>query len=889
MKTTICGKTYEFQPRPDETAVDVIRHRAGLTGTKLVCGSGSCGACAVMIDGVAVNSCLLPAHALDGRSIQTIEMYGLNELHPIQRAIMAKDGLQCGMCTAGFVIEGITFYRSWRKEHGRDIPSRAEVMEAMAGHLCRCGAYAEIIAAIQCACAGDFDDSDELVSPRLEAIHKVTGQAKFTVDIHYDGQLEGRIVRSPHPNAKVISISTSGLMAMEGVRAVVHLLEDEQQFVHYVGQPIVAVAAVSRQAAEEALENIDIEYELRPFVTDTATARNDTAPPAYPEHKKRLPNISQGPIIPGRWEGNVRSPISNRIMEFRGRKVHPIISKAQKSTELETVSGTWRTAAQIHGAFEPHGCVAHWEKDGHLTVHVSTQNCYGSAKAIADFFSLPRESVQVLCQYVGGGFGGKQGLGPETIAAIGLSREARAPVRVTNDWSEEMAYGGYRPPSEIELTLVANQQGGMQALYAAAYSNGGIGVNSMVAALMNLVYSGGPKKLLDFDVLTNLPPGKPFRAPFGPPACWAIEQAVDQIGHNIGLDPLSLRRRWDNHSLRKQLYDWVETIPAWQKRSPVGQNSGRHRCGIGVAIGSWLNYYWSGAQIELIASESGFTAKTAAQDMGNGTCSVIAHAVALELGVSPGDIDVLVGDSDDVPGPSSTSSATTSSVLHPASAAARKMRDKLLAAAREELNLLDAQLGKGGIISANGHTPWQELLPQIRPIRVVIKRGSNESIDLNRLLPIDISIGRGTAGIIYVSEVEVDMSSGQVRVVRVWGGIAAGKIILPHLARSQIHGGIIQGIGYALFEERIIDPATGYSLSRGLSDYHIPGIGDMPEIELFFHEEGFEHVKGGAIGLSELSTIPVAASIGNAVFHATGQRYYELPLHPARILQGGCE
>jgi xanthine dehydrogenase YagR molybdenum-binding subunit len=151
---------------------------------------------------------------------------------------------------------------------------------------------------------------------------------------------------------------------------------------------------------------------------------------------------------------------------------------------------------------------------------------------------------------------------------------------------------------------------------------------------------------------------------------------------------------------------------------------------------------------------------------------------------------------------------------------------------------------------------------------------------------LDMNLARPNTSAVYVTEVVVDTRLGTVKVEHVWGGLAVGKLVVPALARSQVYGGIIQGIGYALYEERNIDPHTGTVLSLGFEEFRIPGIGDTPEVELFFHEGGFEHVKGGAAGLSEVSTIPVAASIGNAVFHATGHRFRQLPLRPDRILEG---
>ncbi|MCB0036329.1 MAG: 2Fe-2S iron-sulfur cluster binding domain-containing protein, partial [Anaerolineales bacterium] len=281
MKTTINGKEFTIDAlRPDETAVEVIRHRVGLTGTKLVCGSGVCGACTVLVDGTPMCSCLLPAHQMDGREIQTIEQHGRGNLHPVQKAFMVHEGLQCGFCTPGFINEGIAFSDRWRAAHGTETPSREEIALAMGGHLCRCGAYVGIYEAIQAACAGQFDGDSEAEAQRVDALEKVTGEAQYTVDIHYEGQLEGRILRSPHAHARVRSMDAKEALAMDGVVAFADLLEGEST-VRYVGQPIAAIAAVNWGIANAALQKVKIDYEVLPAVIDMDEALKPSSPPVY--------------------------------------------------------------------------------------------------------------------------------------------------------------------------------------------------------------------------------------------------------------------------------------------------------------------------------------------------------------------------------------------------------------------------------------------------------------------------------------------------------------------------------------------------------------------------------------------------------------------------------
>jgi xanthine dehydrogenase YagR molybdenum-binding subunit len=228
-------------------------------------------------------------------------------------------------------------------------------------------------------------------------------------------------------------------------------------------------------------------------------------------------------------------------------------------------------------------------------------------------------------------------------------------------------------------------------------------------------------------------------------------------------------------------------------------------------------------------------------------------------------------------------------VLSPTKEAAAKVRDQLVAAARTELKLVDPAPSGGGVSHGDGFMSWDELAAKVTPQRATARRGSNGAFDLLGKMPsgsLAMTLARPTTSAVYVCEVVVDTRLGIVQVPKVWGGLAVGKLVVPALARSQVHGGVIQGVGYALYEERNVDPHTGTVLSLGLEEFRIPGIGDMPEIEVFFYEDGYEHNKGGAVGLSEVSTIPVAAAVGNAVFHATGHRYREIPLRPDRILEG---
>jgi xanthine dehydrogenase YagR molybdenum-binding subunit len=888
MKTVLNGQPCEFEPEVGDTVIDVVRDQVGLTGTKLVCGAGVCGACTVLVDGVPMTSCLLPAQQLEGRSVQTVEGHAAPDLHPVQRAFMAADALQCGFCTPGFVNEAIAFYERWRAERAGEVPSRDEIAAALSGHLCRCGAYLGIYEAVARACAGEFDTAGDLSPARVDARAKVTGEAKYTVDVHYDGQLEARFVRSEVAHAHVKAVDFSAALSESGVVGAIELLDEADRIVRFVGQPIAVVAASTARLAHEAARRVEVTYDELPFVIDKVEAERGSAT-VYEGKPKDAPNSSEGPIPPGRFDGNVRRARGGGIASQRARKARRLIRDAETNPDLELISGTWRTPDQIHTALEPHAAVAIWDGPDALTLHASTQTVDLMSREVAKHFHLKKENVKVRAPYVGGAFGAKQGLGIEAIAAIKLAQQTGTAVRVANDRLEEMVTGGHRPASSIDVDVVASRSGDLEAMRIDAAGYCGIAVNSAHAMIGRLVYPKVPKLLADRDVFTNTPPGKPFRAPFAPPLFWAVEGSVDETADRLGIDPIDLHRRWDPHTLRPHLYDWASRLDVWRTRAPAGADSGRFRRGVGFAMGSWANIYYAGTVVEVSTSADGITARTAIQDMGQGARSVLAAAVAETFDLDPNDVDVDIGDSGEFRGPGSSASRTTNAVYAPTKDAAATVRDKLIAAARDELQLVDPAPASGGVSHGDGFMSWPELVAKVAPQRATARRGSNGTFDLLGKLPsgnLAMNLGRPTTSAVYVCEVVVDTRFGIVKVPKVWGGLAVGKLVVPALARSQVYGGVIQGIGYALYEERHLDPHTGTVLSLGLEEFRIPGIGDMPEIELFFHEDGFEHNKGGGVGLSEVSTIPVAAAVGNAVFHATGHRYREIPLRPDRILEG---
>ncbi len=617
-------------------------------------------------------------------------------------------------------------------------------------------------------------------------------------------------------------------------------------------------------------------------------ARRSDAPIVFTRSSRgKAANVSEGTPAPASWQGNIRGPTA--AFSHHAKKVQDWIAQARAEKNPWLVEGRFHTATQSHACLEPHAAVARFDGD-RLIVHVSTQAVFHLMELIAKRYKLGHDKVQVIADHVGGGFGSKGSLGVETIAAIELARQAQAPVRVAYDRHEELSVTGYRPAAEIEIALLPAPDGHLKALSMTAHADTGAGTNSTIAALARLIYPAEGKALSDYDVVSHLPPGAPFRGPGGPPMAFALEQAIDEAAQRMKLDPLALRQRWDPDPNRQRLYRWAAGLPLWRNRPAPGSQTGRYRRGVGIASGYWLYIWQPGSQVELQVKGGRLMASTAIQDIGTGSRSVIANIVAREFGLEPHEIDVKIGDSRLVEGPGSGGSRTTASVVPPALLAIAKLK-----------TAIEQQAPRKPARGSNA--PWRDLIAASPDIRVSAVRPEDSKPRLRGLRsPLrdigligivfgwmmrrfsNLAIGAGVPSSVQVIEVEVDSWLGHVRVLKVHTGIAVGKLAAPQLARSQATGSVIQGIGYALYEARETDPGSGDILSAGMEDYRIPGIADTPDIDVHFDEDGFDHVLGGSVGIGEVATVPTSPAIANAIFNAIGLRLTETPIRPDRLI-----
>ncbi|MEN3287255.1 MAG: xanthine dehydrogenase YagR molybdenum-binding subunit, partial [Bradyrhizobium sp.] len=774
---TINGQAGSLPDDQDTLLVDVIRDQLNLTGTKLVCGSGVCGACTVLLDGEPVVSCLLPASAAAGKIVTTIEGIGSAGLHPVQRAFMAHDALQCGFCTPGFVVEAAAFHDDWRAARGTAIPSREEIAAALSGHLCRCGAYEGLYRAVADACAGRFDGLDP-TAPRVEARDKVTGVARYTVDIRHDGQLEGIILRAPVAHARIANLDLSPARAIAGVGAVISLLADDE-VVRFVGAPIAAVAARDRRTALQAIAAITFDCNKLPAVIGLDAAKHAGAPVVFDKKdRKYAHNLAEGGGGPASWKGNVRGP--SALFSQKAKRAKSWLAEAHAASDPLLVQQTFRVPTLQHACLEPHAAVARFDGE-QLTVHISTQAVHDMMEKIAKRYKLAHDKVRVIADHVGGGFGSKGSLGMETIAAIELARAAKAPVRVAFDREEELSVTGYRPGAELQISLLPSPRGALKALSLTAHADTGTGVNSLIAGLARLIYPAEAKDLVDFDVLSNLPPGAPFRGPGGPPMAFALEQAIDEAALRMKVDPIELRKRWDPDPNRQRLYDWAAGLEVWRNRPLPSSQTGRYRRGVGVATGYWLYLWQQGSTVELAVKGGRIVASCAVQDIGTGTRSVIADTVARAFDLEPQDVDVRIGHSNLPRGPGSGGSRVTASIVPPALLAIEKLKAEIKRTAVRPP-------------APGSNAPWRELIAAAPDLVVTAKRQEDSKPPpgvrpalreagfmgwvFGWVLRIanNMVVGAGVPSSVQVIEVEVDTWLGKVRVLNAHVGLAIGKV-----------------------------------------------------------------------------------------------------------------
>jgi xanthine dehydrogenase YagR molybdenum-binding subunit len=740
---------------------------------------------------------------------------------------------------------------------------------------------------------------------RLDAIQKVTGAARYTFDVQLPGMLYARRVVSSVAHARVVAIDTSEAEAYPGVRAV-HLLDrprlqaqlrdpsleskDRYPTVRYLGQPMAAVAADTQRAADAAAALVKVVYERLPHVTTLADAMKPDAPAVFPGPTEQPATAGGGGAAPGLPQrGNIRGPDTGEMFGLpRGDADHGL-AEADVVVEAE-----YRTHVQTHVPMETHGIVADWRED-ELTIYASTQFTTSVRDEAAELMNLPKSRVRVISDFTGGGFGAKYGIGNFGVLAINLSKKARAPVRLMLDRREEHVSVGNRPSSLQRLKVGARRDGTLTAIVLESYGSGGVAGGGGVGFAHALLYPCPNITASQHDVFANTGPCAAFRAPGQVQGIFALEQSIDELAERLGFDPIALRDIIDTNETDDARARAVERrIGAekfgWGARRPAAADAGPIKGGVGMAQSHWVSVIYPPTACEVrITADGSVEAFSAAQDIGTGTRTVLAQVVAEELGLQATEIAVHIGDTRYPIGPPSGGSRVTGSLTPAArSAAHRAARD--LAARLAPL----LRVRPEAIVFADGHVGVQGEAATWLPFKEAVKRAGITELSHRAERKDDyegylfqtpeFSVGKHGIGGVQFADVTVDTETGAVKVQRIVAVHDCGRPVNPKLVESQIYGGVIQGLSYALYEERHLDPTSGLHLNANIDQYKIAGSREIPAIDVHIIEQLTAQTSTDARGVAEPSNVATAAAIANAFYNATGKRIRTLPLTPANVL-----
>ena len=936
LEMTVNGISRRLEIPPQRLLVDVLRYDLGLTGTKVGCGEAKCGSCTVLVDGDVVLACAYPARKAHGAQVTTIEgLAALHaprppaaqepiplSLHPLQRAFIATGAVQCGFCTPGLLMTAAHLLA-----HTPD-PSDDEIREALRNVYCRCTGYASVIRAVKLAAAERRGAIEPLSNeefqarylglpdalpplevvgqplPRPDAVAKVTGSLRYADDLSFPGMLYGATLRAAYPHARIVRIDTAAARALPGVAAVlIHadvpgrnrhgLVIDDwpvlcDDKVRYVGDAVAIVAAESPEIARRALKLIEVVYDPLPVVADPIQARRPDAPRVHET-----------------WpDGNLLKHISVR----RG-DVAAGFAQADVIIERE-----YRTPFVEHLFLEPECSVAvpaGVADHDKLTVYVGSQIPYKDREQIAAALALPVEAVRVVGTPIGGGFGGKEDIAGQIHAAL-LAQATGRPVKILYDRAESLRVHPKRHATIIRMKTGATRDGKLTAVQAELYGDTGayasLGEKVMTRAT---THAAGPYEVPNVQIdcyamYTNNPPAGAFRGFGVPQSAFAVESNMDILAHMLGIDPFTLRRR---NALRigsitstgqivrdsAGLIECLDRVEAALQEQAAAESavpaSPAARRAWGVAA-AYKNTGLGGgapdrsiAEIELYADGTA-EVRSGAAELGQGLPTVLAQIAAQELGLPFHCVRVLLPDTDRTPdGGPTTASRQTYVTGNAVRRAAQALRERLLAVAAERLDTSPhtLQCADGALLVAGRPTAT---LGQVAAWAA--EEGHTLCVRAAYDAPTTLPLGAGGdmhfaySYACQAALVEVDLTTGAARVLKVISAHDVGRVINPLGLLGQIEGGIVMGIGNALHEEFVVK--DGIPQTRRLGQYRIPSIVDAPEMISFFVEHPTIEGPYGAKGVGEIASIPTSAAIANAIYNALGVRAYRLPIKPQELL-----
>jgi xanthine dehydrogenase YagR molybdenum-binding subunit len=684
---------------------------------------------------------------------------------------------------------------------------------------------------------------------RLDGPEKVAGKAKYTYDITRPGMIYGKIIRSPYPHARIVSVDTSAAEKSPGFKTALVQKEPGAQ-VMYQGDPVAAVAADTEEHALDAARLVRVRYEQLPHFANVDQAMAPDAPLVF----------TGGNTKQGATEEN------GSIDDGFKQAAH-------------VVEATYATHVITHVCLETHGAVCEWDGDK-LTAWVSTQAVHGTKDGFVRGLGIPASNVRVITQYMGGGFGSKFGPDAQGLICAKLAQQAKLPVKLMLDRKEEHLDTGNRPSAFAHIRAGVSNDGKLVAFDGNSWGTGGAGATSGFP--LPYIYEFPNRRRTHKDVYINAGQQRAMRAPGHPQGCFLTEILMDELADRVKMDPVEFRIK--NLPAAAPNAAWGEYFEigakqfGWEKRHPTGDSTpGPIKTGYGTSA-----HRWGGggrgtkAQCD-IASDGSVVMKCGTQDLGTGTRTLVAIVTAETLGLPVSAVHPEIGDTIYPVSGGSGGSTTAASVSPALRLTAGKALNALAAKVAPHLGVEAATLtASNGRVHVIGNPSkgmaWKDACKLIgtEPISVDAEWADGLS-------------STGTSGVQF-TEVTVDIETGIVKVKRVLTVQDCGLIVDRLTSESQVHGGIIGALNFALFEDRILDRNTGQMVNPNMEWYLIAGMSDIPKIDIHLVDTPVQRARG-VIGIGEPPTVSTAAAIANAVRNATGATIRSLPLQPYKILQ----